>query len=88
MSVTILTPYPGTPQRDDWIRENRLIPNVPWSMYDTAHVTYEPKLMTADQLREGYDWICNKLYHPASILVRGARAMRRVPSGWCTTRSG
>ncbi len=79
VSVTILTPYPGTPQRDDWIRENRLIPNVPWSLYDTAHVTYYPKLMTVDELREGYDWICNKLYNPLSILARGTRALRRVP---------
>ncbi len=79
VSVTILTPYPGTPQRDQWIAEDRLIPNTPWSLYDTSHVTYYPKLMTVDQLRDGYDWICRKLYNPASIFARGARAMRRVP---------
>lgn len=79
VSVTILTPYPGTPQRDQWIAENRLIPNIPWSLYDTSHVTYYPKLMTVDQLREGYDWICRKLYNPVSIFARGVRAMRRVP---------
>jgi radical SAM superfamily enzyme YgiQ (UPF0313 family) len=55
VSVTILTPYPGTPQRDQWIAEDRLIPNTAWSLYDTSHVTYYPKLMTVDQLREGYD---------------------------------
>ncbi|MBI3741117.1 MAG: B12-binding domain-containing radical SAM protein [Chloroflexi bacterium] len=79
VSVTILTPYPGTPQRDQWIAENRLMPDTPWSLYDTSHVTYYPKLMTVDQLREGYDWMCRRLYNPASILARGARAMRRVP---------
>ncbi len=79
VSVTILTPYPGTPQRDQWVAEDRLIPNTPWSLYDTSHVTYYPKLMTVDQLREGYDWICRKLYNPASIFARGFRAMRRVP---------
>ncbi len=79
VSVTILTPYPGTPQRDQWVAENRLIPNTLWSLYDTSHVTYYPKLMTVDQLREGYDWICRKLYNPASIVARGVRAMRRVP---------
>ncbi len=79
VSVTILTPYPGTPQRDQWVAEDRLIPNTPWSLYDTSHVTYYPKLMTVDQLREGYDWICRKLYNPASIVARGVRAMRRVP---------
>jgi radical SAM superfamily enzyme YgiQ (UPF0313 family) len=79
VSVTILTPYPGTPQREQWIRENRLIPDVPWSLYDTSHVTFFPKLMTVDELRAGYDWICRTLYNPASILARGIRAMRRVP---------
>jgi radical SAM superfamily enzyme YgiQ (UPF0313 family) len=79
VSVTILTPYPGTPQREQWLREGRLLPNVPWSLYDTAHVTYRPKGMTVEQLREGYDWLCRKLYNPVSILARGVRAMRRVP---------
>ncbi len=79
VSVTILTPYPGTPQRDQWIAENRLMPNVSWSLYDTSHVTYYPKLMTVEELREGYDWICRRLYNPVSIFARGVRAMRRVP---------
>ena len=79
VSVTLLTPYPGTPQREQWIRERRLIPNIPWSMYDTAHVTFVPQLMTVEQLRGGYDWICRKLYNPISILARGFRAMQRVP---------
>ena len=79
ISITILTPYPGTPQREQWIREDRLIPNVPWSLHDTAHVTYYPKLMTVDQLRDGYDWLCRKLYSPTAIVARGVRAMRRAP---------
>ncbi len=79
VSATILTPYPGTPQREQWIQENRLIPNTPWSKYDTAHVTYYPQLMTVEQLRDGYDWLCRTLYNPLSIAARGVRAMRRVP---------
>ena len=79
VSVTLLTPYPGTPQREQWLREGRLLPNIPWSLYDTAHVTFRPKLMTVEQLRDGYDWLCRKLYNPPSIIWRGVRAMRRVP---------
>jgi len=56
-----------------------LIPNIPWSLYDTAHVTFVPQLMTVEQLCEGYNWICRKLYNPVSILGRGFRAMQRVP---------
>ncbi len=79
VSVTLLTPYPGTPQREQWLREGRLLPNIPWSLYDTAHVTFRPQLMTVEQLRDGYDWLCRKLYNPPSIIGRGVRAMRRVP---------
>lgn len=79
VSATILTPFPATPQREEFIRENRLHSNVPWRHYDTAHVTFEPALMSADQLREGYDWLCRQLYSSYSIATRGWRALRRHP---------
>lgn len=79
VSATVLTPFPATPQREELIRQNRLLPNVPWRHYDTAHVTFQPALMTADQLREGYDWLCRQLYSPRSIATRGWRTLRRHP---------
>ncbi len=79
VSATVLTPFPATPQREELIRQNRLLPDVPWRHYDTAHVTFHPALMTADQLREGYDWLCRRLYSPRSIAVRGVRTLRRHP---------
>ncbi len=78
VSVTVLTPYPATPFRDQLIAEGRLL-DVPWSYYDTAHVTYEPKNFTVDELRDAYDWLCGKIYSPWQIALRGARAMRRYP---------
>lgn len=77
VSFTIMTPYPGTPAREQYLREGRLYPNVPWSKYDTAHVVFEPKHMTAQQLREGYDWICRKAYSFPAIAARGVRTLRR-----------
>jgi hypothetical protein len=35
--------------------------------------------MSADQLREGYDWICRKAYSLPSIATRGVRTLRRHP---------
>jgi radical SAM superfamily enzyme YgiQ (UPF0313 family) len=81
VSVTVLTPFPATPQRELLIQEGRLFPNVPWSHYDTAHVTFHPKLMTAEQLREGYDWLCRRVYSPSAIATRGLRALSRYPLG-------
>jgi hypothetical protein len=75
----VLTPFPATPQRQDLIRDNRLLPNVPWRHYDTAHVTFKPALMTARELRDGYDWLCRNLYSSRSIAQRGVRTLLRHP---------
>ena len=78
MSQTILTPYPGTPFRDQLIKENRLIPNTPWRLYDTSHVTFYPNLMTVDELKTTYDKLCRTVYSPYRIAQRGLRSLRRV----------
>lgn len=77
-SVTMLTPYPGTPFRAQVEAENRLL-DVPWSHYDTAHVTFEPNNFTVDELRSAYDWLCRKVYSPSQIARRGLRSLGRYP---------
>jgi radical SAM superfamily enzyme YgiQ (UPF0313 family) len=79
VSFTIMTPYPGTELRREYETQNRLLPEMGWDKYDTAHVVFKPKQMTVEQLRRGYDWICRQAYSPVSILGRGARALRRHP---------
>jgi hypothetical protein len=79
VSATVLTPFPGTPQRAALIQAGRLFTGVPWRHYDTAHVTFHPALMTAAQLRDGYDWLCRQLYSPRAMAARGLRALRRHP---------
>ncbi len=81
VSVTILTPYPGTPQREDLIRHGRLFDQAKdgWRKYDVSHVVFQPAQMTPQQLFEGYDWICKKLYNPLAIGQRGLRTLRRYP---------
>jgi radical SAM superfamily enzyme YgiQ (UPF0313 family) len=78
VSTTMLTPYPGTPFRALVEAENRLL-DVPWSHYDTAHVTFVPKNFTVDELRDAYDWLCRKIYSPAQIARRGLRSLGRYP---------
>ncbi len=75
-STTVLTPYPGTPFRDQVESEGRLL-DVPWSHYDTCHVTFEPKHFSVQELRDSYDWLCRKIYSPAQILRRGVRSLSR-----------
>lgn len=79
LSTTILTPYPGTPFREQLIRENRLIPDKSWRFYDTAHVTYYPKMMTVAEFEREYDRVCRAIYSPLRIAQRGLRALFRHP---------
>ncbi len=78
VSLTILTPYPETPFRTQLIEEGRLL-DLPWRFYDTAHVVFQPKRMSVDELRDAYDWLCSKVYSPRQIARRGFRTWRRYP---------
>ena len=85
VSITVLTPYPETPFRRQLIQEDRLL-DYPWRHYDTAHVVYQPKHMTPDELRKAYDWLCKKVYSPPQIMKRGVRAWRRYPISRATKK--
>ena len=65
----ILTPYPGTPLFRQLEGEGRLL-HRDWAQYDTAHVVFRPKQMTAEELLLGYDWLYRRLFSHASIWRR------------------
>ncbi|GFZ34557.1 B12-binding domain-containing radical SAM protein [Clostridium zeae] len=67
----ILTPYPGTRLYSSLIEQNRIV-DFNLSNYNTAHVVYEPKNMTAEELYNGYLWIYKEVYTFKNI-------MRRLP---------
>jgi radical SAM superfamily enzyme YgiQ (UPF0313 family) len=70
----ILTPYPGTPLFRRMEAEGRLL-HKDWSRYDTAHVVFQPKQMTPDELADGYAWSYERLFSHRSI-------WRRRPQDW------
>jgi radical SAM superfamily enzyme YgiQ (UPF0313 family) len=78
VSLTVLTPFPGTPFRTLVIEEGRLL-DVPWDYYDTAHITFQPKQMTLAEMQAGYDWLTRNVYGHAQIARRGLRQWRRYP---------
>ncbi len=73
----ILTPYPGTPLFDQMAAEGRLL-HRDWSRYDTAHVVFQPKHMTPDELFAGYAWCYERLFSHASIWRRRPHDLRSV----------
>lgn len=75
----LLTPYPGTPLFKQMESEGRLL-HRDWSKYDTAHVVFQPKRMTPDQLRAGYQRCYERLFSAASIWRRRPDDWRSVPA--------
>ncbi|MFH2008233.1 MAG: radical SAM protein [bacterium] len=65
----ILTPYPGTPLYRELERQGRLL-HRDFERYDTAHVVFRPRRMTAEQLAEGYRFSYRRLFSHGSTWRR------------------
>jgi len=73
----ILTPFPGTPLWEKLKKENRII-DFNWSNYDIAHVVFQPKNLTPEELREGFLWAYRRIYSLPSILKRLSGVLRDI----------
>lgn len=68
-NFSILTPFPGTPLRNQLEEEGRIFDDN-WSHYDMSHAVFRPKKMTVQELQEGYLWAQKYICAPRSILKR------------------
>jgi radical SAM superfamily enzyme YgiQ (UPF0313 family) len=75
----ILTPYPGTPLFKMMEQQNRLL-HRNWELYDTAHVVFQPRNMTPEQLYEGYALCYQRLFTHASIWRRRPPGLGTLPA--------
>jgi len=66
----ILTPYPGTALHQRMQREGRLL-HRDWDLYDTRHVVYRTRGMSAAQLEAGY-WRAYRDFYRWGAILRGA----------------
>ncbi len=62
----ILTPYPGTKLFKDMEQQRRILTKN-WDLYDTRNVVYQTKRLTADELKQGYDWAYKEFYNWKNI---------------------
>jgi radical SAM superfamily enzyme YgiQ (UPF0313 family) len=67
----ILTPYPGTALFRRMEAEGRLL-HRDWDRYDTRHVVFQTRGMTAAQLEDGY-WRAYRDFYRWGGILRGAR---------------
>jgi len=75
----ILTPYPGTPLFRQMEAEGRLL-HRDWEKYDTSHVVFQPRHMTAEELWLGYDWLYRRLFSHGSIWRRRPSELAALPA--------
>jgi radical SAM superfamily enzyme YgiQ (UPF0313 family) len=66
----ILTPYPGTALYARMEKAGRIL-HTHWDLFDTRHVVYQPALMTAKTLEEGY-WRAYRRFYRWRSILRGA----------------
>jgi len=59
-TMTVLTPFPGTPMAARLTAEGRVFRH-DLDLYDHCHVHFEPKQMSAETLERGYDHVCTEL---------------------------
>jgi radical SAM superfamily enzyme YgiQ (UPF0313 family) len=69
MTAHILTPYPGTKLYSRLEEEDR-ITSRNWSLYNTANVVFQPKLLSKRELKQGYLDIYDQFYSWKNILRR------------------
>lgn len=73
----IMTPYPGTPLFRQMETEGRLL-HKNWNLYDTAHVVFQPKNMSVEELAAGYERCYQRIFSHISIWQRRPEDWRSV----------
>ena len=63
----VLTPYPGTRLFENMEAEGRIMTRN-WDLYDTRHVVYKTRGLTAVELEQGYHRAYQEFYSWANIL--------------------
>ena len=62
----VLTPYPGTKLFKDMEQQGRILTR-DWDLYDTRNVVYQTTKLTAEELKNGYDWAYKEFYSWSNI---------------------
>ncbi|TET46506.1 B12-binding domain-containing radical SAM protein [candidate division TA06 bacterium] len=68
-SFAILTPLPGTRLLKSMKEQGRII-ELDWAKYTLGEVVFRPKLLTVDQLKDGYNWTRKHMSSYSSIFRR------------------
>lgn len=70
LQVTLQTPFPGTALYRRLQQSGRLLPERDWSFYTLFDVTYQPDLLSVEQLENGFQEMIQNVYGPSATLRR------------------
>ncbi|MCL2651883.1 MAG: radical SAM protein [Candidatus Azobacteroides sp.] len=62
----IATPYPSTPFYREMEQQGRILTH-DWDLYDTRHVVFQTKNLSAEELETGYHWAYKEFYTWSNI---------------------
>ena len=62
----VLTPYPGTGLFQEMEDQGRILTRN-WDLYDTRQVVYKTNKLSAEELKNGYDWAYKEFYRWRNI---------------------
>ena len=88
VQITVLTPFPGTPLYRRLLQENRILKPGAWDRCTLFDVNYQPKGMSADELREGFYWLTSKLYEQEFVDKRRRQFFRNLRTAKTALREG
>ena len=76
-----MTPYRGTPHYDQLVEEGRLLEDRGLAFYNGYNVTFQPQLMSPEDLLHAHRSLWNRAFSPGFVFRRIARAIRYLRPG-------
>ncbi len=80
-AYSVLTPYPGTLSWYELKKAGRIV-SCDWDKYDQGHIVYEPRCMSAQELRDGHRKTFKAFYSWPSIARRFPVSGSRSRGQW------
>ena len=77
IQLTLLTPFPGTPLYDRFLRAGRLIEPTAWEKRTLFDVTFQPAHLSVEELRKGLHALATKVYCREFTDFRRRQFMKR-----------
>jgi radical SAM superfamily enzyme YgiQ (UPF0313 family) len=77
IQLTILTPFPGTPLYERFLRDGRLIDPLAWEKRTLFDVTFQPARLSVEALRQGLFDLASKVYSAEFTERRRRQFIRR-----------